>query len=74
MGKLSQEFRQDGGGQVKRLVTTALVALLAFVVRRRELRAAYEAGRMEQYTFWTKPYPGISVEHYVTIDGREDTP
>lgn len=48
-----------------------LLALLCIAVRR-QMQRAYEAGRMEQYRFWTHPYPGVSVEHYVRIDGRDN--
>lgn len=51
-------------------IALPLLALVCIAVRR-QIQRAYEAGRMEQYRFWTRPYPGISVEHFVTIDGRE---
>jgi hypothetical protein len=53
---------------MKRIATTAIVALAVLLVARRQLDAAYEAGRMEQYRFWNHPYPGISVEHILHIE------
>jgi hypothetical protein len=56
----------------RRLALALPVLALVCIAVRRRCQRAYEAGRMEQYRFWNTPYSGISVEHSIRIDGRDN--